>query len=494
MAEIVDFAGLVLIVAAGFVLAVLATKVTERVAIPAPAIFLIAAAVASDLWPALNDVVQIKTVERIAVVALIVILFNGGIDVGWRRLRDVAGPVLSLGLLGTFLTAGGLAVVAHYLLGFDWPVAAVVGAALAPTDPAVTFSVLGRRELSGPAGSTLEGEAGVNDPSGIALMVGVIELTTDHAGSGWSIVGEFALAMCVGTVFGVAAGRLVLPLLRRVHLASESLYPILGLALAGTLYGVTSLAHGSGFLAVFLMGLVVGDARLPYKVEIERFHASLASLAELLVFAALGATVQLSRLSAGDWLDGLVLAVVLALAIRPIVVLITLGASRLDAREKAFVAWSGLKGAVPILLAALAVLSAVDHAQRIYGIVFVAVLASVLGQGTLVPVVARRLRIPMRERERLPWELSVRLAADPSDTHEFRVEAGSPADGQSIRELPLTDDAWISLVVRDGATIEPHGHLTLRAGDRLQVLSSSQHQQLAQVFATDATQAEQRRT
>lgn len=485
MAEILDFAGLVLIVAAGLVLAVLVTKVTERVAVPAPAIFLIAAAVVSDLWPAVNDAVPIKTVERIAVVALIVILFNGGLDVGWRRVRDVAGPVLSLGLIGTFLTAGALAVVAHYLLGFAWPVAAVVGAALAPTDPAVTFSVLGRRELSGPAGSTLEGEAGVNDPAGIALMVGVIELTTSDAASGWSIVGEFALAMGVGTVFGMAAGRLAVPLLRRVHLSSESLYPILALAMAGALYGVTSLAHGSGFLAVFLMGLVVGDARLPYKPQIERFHGSLASLAELLVFAALGATVQLSRISASDWLEGLVLAVVLALCIRPTVVLLTLARSRLDAREKTFVAWSGLKGAVPILLAALAVLSAVDDAQHIYGVVFVAVLASVVGQGTLVPVVAKRLGIPMRERERLPWELSVRLASEPSDTEEFRVEPGSPADGRSIRELPLADDAWISLVIRAGATIEPHGNLTLRAGDRLQVLAQTDRRQLANVFAGD---------
>jgi potassium/hydrogen antiporter len=478
MPEIVDFAGLVLIVAAGFVFAVLATKLTERVAVPAPAIFVVAAAVASDLWPAVYDAVPIKTVERIAVVALIVILFNGGLDVGWRRLRDVAAPVLSLGLAGTFLTAGGLAMVAHYLLGFDWSVAALVGAALAPTDPAVTFSVLGRRELAGRAGSTLEGEAGVNDPAGIALMVGVIELTTDHAASAWSIVGEFVLAMAIGTVFGLAAGRLSVPLLRRVRLASASLYPILGLAFAGAVYGATSVAHGSGFLAVFLMGLVVGDARLPYKAEIERFHASLASLAELLVFAALGATVQLSRLSASDWLQGLALAVALALCVRPLVVLITLGPSRLRRREKAFIAWSGLKGAVPILLAALAVLGAVDDAQRIYGIVFVGVLASVLGQGTLVPFIARRLGIPMRERERLPWELTVRLPGEPSDSHEVRVEAGSQADGRPIRELPLADDAWISVIVRDGTAIEPHGDLTLRAGDRLLILTASRSEEL----------------
>src|SRR3954471_18036053 len=164
MPEIADFATLVLVIAGGFTLAVLSTRVTEHV--PAPAIFLVAAAVVSDIWPQIQDQLAIKTVERIAVVALIVILLNGGMEIGWRRLRGSAGPGLSVGVLGTFATAGLVAGFAPVAPGMNWTIAGLVGAALAPTDPAVMFAVLGRREISGRSGTILEGEAGVNDPAG----------------------------------------------------------------------------------------------------------------------------------------------------------------------------------------------------------------------------------------------------------------------------------------------------------------------------------------
>ena len=244
---------------------------------PAPAIFLVAAALVSDIWPQVYEHVPILTVERIAVVALIVILFNGGMDIGWRRFRASAGPILSLGVLGTFATAGLVAVFAHYALGFDWTLAGLIGAALAPTDPAVMFSVLGRREIAGRSGTTLEGEAGVNDPAGIALMIGLIELATHEDATWFVVVREFVVEMGIGTAMGLAGALALLPVLRRLRLPAEGFYPVLALALAGVLYSATSLAHGSGFLAVFIAGLVLGDARLPYKGEIERFHSSLAN-------------------------------------------------------------------------------------------------------------------------------------------------------------------------------------------------------------------------
>jgi cell volume regulation protein A len=471
MPEIADFATIILIVAGGFSLAALSTRVTEHVPVPAPAIFLIAAAVVSDLWPDIYDDVDVKTVERIAVVALIVILFNGGMEIGWRRLRGSLRPVLSVGLLGTFATAGLIALFAHLALGLGWTVAGLVGAALAPTDPAVMFSVLGRREIGGRSGTILEGEAGVNDPAGIALMLGMIELATHDDATAWVIGREFAVEMVVGAAFGFAGAKLLIPAIRRLHLPSESLYPVLALVAACSLYGVTAIAHGSGFLAVFLLGLQMGDARVPFKGEIERFHTSLATLAELVVFVALGLTIHLGDLSARDWLEGLGIAVVLGLVVRPIVVAATLARADLARNEKTFIAWSGLKGAVPVLLAAFGLLGHVDDGQRIYGIVFVVVLASVLGQGTLVPYVARRLRIPMRERERLPWELSVRVGEEPAAVHEHTVAAGSSWDGARVEDLPIPDDAWVTLVVRDGAALQPSGSLTLRADDRVLLIA-----------------------
>lgn len=395
MTEIADFATIVALVAGGFSLAILSTRITEHVPIPAPAIFLVAAAVASDLWPSLYDDLPIRTVERIAVVALIVILFNGGMDIGWRRLRRSAGPVLSVGLLGTFATAGLVALFTHVVLGMSWTTAGLLGAALAPTDPAVMFSVLGGREIEGRAGTILEGEAGVNDPAGIALMIGMIELATHDDATAWVIVREFGVEMAVGAALGLAGAWLLIVLLRRVRLPGETLHAVFALSAAATLYGVTAVAHGSGFLAVFILGLRLSDAGVAHQRAIVRFHGALATVAELVVFVALGLTIHLDLLSTRDWLEGVAIAVALGLVVRPAVVAATLARADLARNEKAFIAWSGLKGAVPILLAAFGVLQAVDEAGRIYGIVFVVVLVSVLGQGTLVPAVARRLGIPM---------------------------------------------------------------------------------------------------
>jgi cell volume regulation protein A len=387
MSEIADFALLLLPIAGGLALAALSTRLSDRLPIPAPGIFLLAAAIASDVWPALGDALSIHAVERIAVVALIVILLNGGMDIGWRRMRRSVNPVVSLGVLGTFLTAALIALVAHYALGFSWTLAGIAGAALAPTDPAVMFSVLGGTEISSRAGTILEGEAGVNDPAGIALMLGMIELATHDGASLLSVVSHFGLEMAVGLVLGFAGGRLLIPIVMRVPLGSEDLRPVLLIALAMVLYAVTSLLGGSGFLAVFVAGLLLGDADVPAR----SFTRSLAGVSEIVVFAALGLTIHLAGLSAATWRDGAILTLVLALAIRPLVVVVTLARARLEPGDRAFIAWSGLKGAVPILLAAFAVLDGVEGAASVYGLVFVAVLCSVFGQGSLVPAAARRL-------------------------------------------------------------------------------------------------------
>jgi len=396
--EIADFGTVVLLVATGLVLGVLSTRLTDRVPIPAPAIFLVAAAFASDAWPGIYEHVPIETVERVAVVALIVILFNGGMDIGWRRFRASAAPILLLGVLGTFVTAGVVALCAHYVLGFDWLLAGLVGAAVAPTDPAVMFSVLGGREIEGRSGTTLEGEAGVNDPAGIALMLGMIELATHDGASFWVVVEEFVIEMAVGAAAGLVGVALLIPLVRRLRLSTVALYPIFILAAAAALYGATSVAHGSGFLAVFIAGLFFGDTQVPALTAIKEFHTTLASLAELAVFVALGLTIHLADIPGRVWLEGLVIAVVVAMIARPLAVL-TIATAGFSRAERIFITWSGLKGAVPILLAAFALIGEAPGAGHVYQVVFVVVLISVLGQGTFVPLVARRLGIPMSARE-----------------------------------------------------------------------------------------------
>jgi cell volume regulation protein A len=395
MTEIGDFGAIVLLVGGSFLAAVWSSKLSARVPVPGPAVFLLAAAIASDVFPSLGDHVSIRTVERIGVVGLIVILFDGGMHVGMRRLRAAAAPIVALGVLGTFGTAGLMAVAAHWLLGLSWTTSGILGAAVAPTDPAVMFSVLGNREIGGRAGTILEGESGANDPVGIALMIGMLELATHDNASFWVVVREFSIEMAVGLAIGIAGAWLLLRALRS-PLPDEGLYALRTLAAAAVIYGVAAVAHGSGFLAVFVAGLVVGDAAVPLKATICQFHTSLASLAEIVVFMALGLTIDLTDLGADNlWLDGMVLALILALVARPLVAAPLILPARLDGGERLFILWGGLKGAVPILLTTLALLAGVDGAKRIYGIVFVVVAFSVLVQGTSLPLIAARLGVPI---------------------------------------------------------------------------------------------------
>jgi cell volume regulation protein A len=230
--------------------------------------------------------------------------------------------------------------------------------------------------------------------------------------------------------------------------------------------------HGSGFLAVFVTGLLIGDARAPYKSEVERFHTALASLAEIAVFVALGLTVDLTEVfETGRWLDGLILALVLALVARPIVVGLLLLPVRLRFGERVFIAWGGLKGAVPILLAAFALLAGVPDSERIYHIVFVVVAFSVLVQGSSIAFAAARLRVPMRLVEPEPWDLSIRLRNEPHDARHFVVGPSARAIGQTIRDLPLTENTWISFVVSEGEARQARGSYVLQEGDEVIALA-----------------------
>ena len=474
MDEIAQFGTIVLVVAGGFLAAIVSSKLTERIPIPAPALFLLVAAGASDLFPRVAEALSIKDVERIAVVALVVILFDGGMNIGWRRFRAAAVPIVSLGVLGTFATAGVMAVAARYLFGFDWITAGILGAALAPTDPAVMFSVLGNREVGGRSGTILEGESGFNDPVGIALMIGMVELATTEGASFWTVVREFAVEMSVGLAIGVVGAALLVPFMRRVPLPSEAHYPLRALASAGVVYGLASLAHGSGFLAVFVAGILIGDARAPYKGEIERFHKSLASVAEIVVFVALGVTIHLGSLGADKlWLDALLLALILIFVARPLTTGPLLLLARLRAGERLLIVWGGLKGAVPILLAAFALSGEVEGAGRVYGIVFVVVAFSVIFQGVSLPFAAARLGVHMRIVEPEPWDISIRLRREPRGVQRYVVAADARAAGKTIADLPIGGETWISLVLREGEATQARGSTVLEPGDEVLVLGEA---------------------
>jgi cell volume regulation protein A len=396
MNDILDFGGLILFVAGGLLLAIAVRVIAGRLGVPSAALLLVIAAVASDLVDRLSTALSFQDVQRIATVALLVILFEGGANIGTRRFREAALPIFVLGTLGTFATAGLLAVAAHWFLGLSWTVSGLIGAALSPTDPAVTFSVLAGREVEGRSGTILEGESGFNDPVGIALMIGMVEFATSEHGTFGGIAGEFVKQMGIGLAIGLGGGLLLVTALKRFRIPDRTLYPLAVLFVAAAVYGVAAVAHGSGFLAVFIAGILVGDLRYPEESAVRSFSSATADLGELATFVALGLTINLAAIiDDGLWWRGLLLAALLGFAIRPVVVGSLLAPMRLTWGERGFIVWSGLKGAVPILLASLAVVGGTEYAAEIYGIVFVVVLFSVVVQGSLVPHVARRLGVPM---------------------------------------------------------------------------------------------------
>ena len=471
MHDVAPFGALVAVVAAVGLLAVLSNRLSERIQLPAPALFVAGAALAAAVVPSLNAPPQ-QTVERMVTVALAIILFDGGMHIGLSRLRGALSTVVLTGVLGTFLTVAAAATAAHFLFGFGWYIALLVGTAIAPTDPAVVFSVLGKREVAEPAGTILEGESGANDPVGIALMASLVSAGGLSTGAFGHVAGEFALQMSIGLVIGVVGGRMVLWTMRRIALPSEGLYALRTLASALVLYGIATVAHGSGFLAVFVAGIVLGDENAPYKREIARFHSALASLAEIIAFVVLGLTVDLDQLSATNaWVPGLVLALLLLVVIRPLFVGLCLLPARMRRNERAFVLFAGLKGAVPILLGSFLLQSGVADAPRYYAVVIVVVAFSVVVQGTLTPHVARLLGVPMRTVEPEPWALGVRLRDEAHGVHHLSVESDSPADGQTLADMALPDGAWVSFVVRSGALVAVGRDTRLEPGDEVMVLA-----------------------
>jgi cell volume regulation protein A len=471
MRDLVPFAVITLLVALALLIAVGSNRIAERIHVPAPALFLIAAAVAAELAPGVGGL-SIIVDQRIVTVALVVILFDGGMHIGWDRTRTAAGAIVWLGVAGTVVTAAAMAIGAHLLFGFDWRAALLIGAALAPTDPAVVFSVLGRREISGRSGTLLEGESGANDPVAIALMVSLLGAT----GGGWSAVGSglghFALQLAVGGVVGVGGGWLLLQLMRRLPLPNEALYPVQTVAFAVLLYGVATAGQGSGYLAVFLAGIIVGDARAPYKREIERFTGALASIAEIVAFVVLGLSVDLGSVFAGNQMwQAVGLAALLIVIVRPVLVGLLLVPIRLTRGERLFVTLSGLKGAVPILLGTYVLVDGADQARAIYDIVFVVVFLSVMVQGGLIPTLARLLHVPMRVVEPEPWALGMRFRDEPEGLHRYVVARGSPADGCAIRELDVGEGFWVSMVSRRGTLVQVRGDTVLQAGDEVLALA-----------------------
>ena len=460
----------ILIVGALLAAALAASLIAGRLRLPGLVLFLgLGMLVGSDGlgWIAFDN---FELAEAIGVVALALILFEGGLAAGWGEIRPVLRPSLSLALPGTLVTAVVTGFAASWLFGFSTIEGLLLGSIVASTDGAAVFSLLRGTGLKRKLERTLEAEAGMNDPVAVLLVLGFIEWEL-HPGYGVpDLLLLFAQELVIGLAAGVAVGRLAQWAFRQMQFSSPGLYPVASLAAAALSFGSASALHGSGFLAVYLTGLALGTGNLPAKRTITAFHEGLAWVAQLGMFLTLGLLVFPSELPevAGK---GTLLALLVVFVSRPLATAISLIGARFSVREQAFIGWAGLRGAVPVVLATFPILDGVPRSDEYFNIVFFAVVLSTILQGTTIEPVARWLRVTSDEPARMPSVIEVGTVRElGADVVEHLIRDGDAAAGARLRDLGLPRDALVSLIVRGDEALLPRGSTRVEAGDRLLVL------------------------
>jgi potassium/hydrogen antiporter len=442
-----------------------ATGLAERARIPSLVIFLGLGMLVADDGLALVRFDDAELARNLAVVALTIILFEGGLSTSWSRLRPRLAPAGALATVGVVLTAGLVAVAAAVILDLDATTALLLGAVISSTDAAAVFAVLRRAPVQGRLRDTLEAESGLNDPMAILLTIGLVAAsTTDLQATDWFWFGarQLLLGLAVGLAIGVAAATA----LRRLPLPTSALRPVVAAAFGQAAYALGALAGASGFLAVYVCGIVIANLDPRDRRAIRLFHETLASMAQMGLFFLLGILVFPSQLPAVA-LRAAAVAVVLLLVARPLAVAACLLPLRWRVREITFVAWGGLRGAVPIVLATFPLTAGDPDGALVFDVVFFVVLLSAVVQGpTLVPL-ARRLGLHARGRPAdLVAELNPVDGID-ADLVEVQVLASCPAVRGPLREHPPPAGARILLVVRERSSFVPDGATVLTEGDHL---------------------------
>lgn len=455
------------------VMGVVASRVASRLGIPALLLFLGLGMLAGSDGPGGIRFDDVEIGQSIGVVALALILFDGGLSTRWPSVRPVLGPGLALATVSVVLTAGVTGVAAAWALDVPIETGLLMGAIVSSTDAAAVFSVLRSRNagLSGGVQQILELESGANDPMAVFLTIGLIELATDPTATWASMVPMLGTQFAAGAGAGLAAGWGARHLVNRVGLGVDGLYPVLTLAVALGTYAGTTLVGGSGFLAVYICGLWLGNQDILHRNSIVRFHDAVAWLAQIGMFLVLGLLVFPSQLPdvAGR---AFFLVAVLVLVARPLATMLTLVPFGVPIREQAVIAWVGLRGATPIVLATFPLVEDVPQAVLLFDVVFFVVITSVVVQGTTVDAVARLFRatVPAHIRSPAPLEAGEPLP-DGTALRQLTVPEGSYADGRALLDLQLPARALLVLVERGGTYIVPTGSTVLHAADAILLLA-----------------------
>ncbi|GAB4401883.1 MAG: potassium/proton antiporter [Anaerolineales bacterium] len=465
---------LALIIASGLLLiSVMASKISDRFGIPALLLFLVLGMLAGSDGIGGIYFDDPSLTQFIGILALNLILFAGGLDTQWKDVRPVLKYGVALSTLGVLITAVIVGITAQYLLGFTLLQGLLLGAIVSSTDAAAVFSILRSKSLGlkGKLRPLLELESGSNDPMAVFLTIGMIQLLTNPAAQPTDLLGTFILQIVVGTISGFLFGRLLVFLANRVQLGYDGLYPVLSISIVFLAYSVTNTLYGNGFLAVYLAGIVAGHYDFLHRRSVTRFHDGAAWLMQITMFLTLGLLVFPSRIPP-IITTGLLIAISLIFLARPISIFLSLLPTKFSFKEKAFISWVGLRGAVPIILATYPLLAGLSQADDIFNIVFFVVLTSALLQGTSIPFVAKWLGVDEAAVKKPIYPIQFNpVSGFKNELQELPILPGSPAVGKTIVELNLPQEFLIILIARNNEFLMPSGGFVLAAGDTLIVLS-----------------------
>jgi cell volume regulation protein A len=464
---------------------VLTSRATERFGVPVALIFLLIGVLAGSEGIGGIDFENYRFAFRLGTIALVLILFDGGLNTPLAQVRE---HVMPAGILATFGVIGTAAVLAlgGHVLGMTWPQAALLGAIVSSTDAAAVFSVLRGSgiQLKRRVGVTLEVESGINDPMAVILTTTLTAALVRPAGElDWvHLVLQVLLQMVIGGVAGIAIGLLGRFVLTRIRLPSGGLYPALSLAIACLAFGVPTLLDGSGFLSVYVAAVIIGNARLPYRPGLVRVHDALAWLSQIAMFLVLGLLVFPSRLTEVALL-GLGLALFLAFVARPLVVAVCLAPFRYPLKEVMYVGWVGLRGAVPIILATFPVLASAPGAERIFDIVFFVVVANAFVPGSTVAWVTRKLGLESRDPPAPKAVIEIESTQPLNgELLSFYIDHALAVAGVPLAELPFPDGTAVTMLVRGHDLVAPRGSTVLEAGDHIYVFTRPEDRPFLQLL------------
>jgi cell volume regulation protein A len=467
-----DLGGVLLVSSAVLMIAIAAVRLSVILGLPSLLVYLgLGVAIGESGLGLVFEDAELTGVLGYA--ALILILAEGGLSTRWSTIRPAVVPAAALATVGTAVSIGVMAAAAHYLVGLQWRTALLTGAVLSSTDAAAVFSVLRTVPLPARLVGMLEAESGFNDAPVVIAVVALTSGALGESDAAWWELALHALAeLAIGAVVGYAIGRLGAAGLRRVALPSSGLYPISVMGLVTFAYGTAGVTHGSGFLAVYVAALVLGNRRLPHAAAVRGFAEGLGWVSQIGLFVLLGLLASPARLP-GVVIPAVLSGLVLLLLARPLSVLLSVSWFRIPLREQLFLSWAGLRGAVPIVLATVPWSHSLPSSERLFDMVFVLVVVLTLVQGPTLPWVARLLGL---SADLTATDLDVDsspLGVLDADVIHVRVGPSSRLHGVEVFELRLPARANVTLVVRDGEAFVPEPTTMLRRGDDLIVVATS---------------------